>query len=237
MRLLLAALVVLPALLAAPASAQTAAADTLRIVPGADTLDTSWLATGEATYAIRLLAPMQQDIGTATERTSIAGGVVTRITTVNVPMQGMRQTDSLRVTAGTLAPLTHHSTGGPRTLALEFSPDGVVGMAAGEAVVVPVDIPVFDASWIGEVVQSLPFAEGLVATVPAYDGQRGVVTYVLRVTGQQEASGAGAPETAWMVEASSGGVTATYAISAATREMLRTRFAPQPGVTVEIVRR
>lgn len=232
MRLALAVLV----LLAVPASAQTAA-DTLRVVAGATPLDVSWLAAGEATYAIRLIAPMQQDIGTATERTTVGDGVATRILTVSVPMQGMRQTDSLRAEAATLAPLTHHSTGGPRPLALEFSPDGVVGMAAGEAVVVPVDLPVFDASWIGEVAQSLPFAEGLVATVPAYDGQRGVVTYVLRVTGQQEASGAGGPETAWIVEATSGGVTATYAISAATREMLRTRFSPQPGVTVEIVRR
>ncbi len=232
MRPLLAALLVL----AAPASAQTAA-DTLRLVPGVGGLDTSWLTAGEATYAIRLISPMQQDIGTATERTTVADGVITRVATVSVPMQRMSQTDSLRAEAGTLGPLTHHSTGGPRPLALEFSPEGVVGMAAGEAVVVPVDVPVFDASWIGEVAQSLPFAEGLVATVPAYDGQRGIVTYVLRVTGQQEASGAGAPETAWIVEATSGGVTATYAISAATRQLLRTRFSPQPGVTIEIVRR
>ncbi len=233
MRLLLAALF----LLAVPTSAQTAATDTLRVVAGVTPLDASWLAAGEANYTIRLLAPMQQDIGTATERTSVADGIVTRIMTVSVPMQGMRQTDSLRAEAATLAPLTHHSTGGPRALSLEFSPEGVVGMAAGEAVVVPVDIPVFDASWIGEVAQSLPFAEGLVATVPAYDGQRGVVTYILRVTGQQEASGGGAPETAWIVEASSDVGTATYAISAATRQMLRTRFSPQPGVTVEIARR
>ena len=232
MRLVLAALL----LLAVPASAQTAT-DTLRVVAGAGGLDTSWLAAGEASYAIRLIAPMQQDIGRATERTSVADGVVTRVTRVSVPMQGMSVTDSLRADAATLAPRSHHTTGGPRALALEFSPEGVVGMAAGEAVVVPVDVPVIDASWIGEVAQSLPFAEGLVATVPAYDGQRGVVTYVLRVTGQQEASGAGAPEAAWIVEVTSGGVTATYAISAATRQMLRTRFSPQPGVTIEIVRR
>lgn len=234
MRLALAALTGLTALLAAPASAQT---DTLRVVAGVTPLDASWIAAGEATYAIRLIAPMQQDIGTATERTTLADGVVTRVTRVSVPMQGMNVTDSLRADAATLAPMTHHTTGGPRALALEFSPEGVVGMAGGEAVVVPMDIPVFDASWIGEVAQSLPFAEGLVATVPAYDGQRGVVTYVLRVTGQQEASGAGAPETAWIVEATSGGVSGTYAISAATRQMLRTRFSPQPGVTIEIVRR
>lgn len=231
MHLLLAALV----LLAAPAAAQSA--DTLRVVAGVTALDASWLAAGEASYTIRLIAPMQQDIGTATERTSVADGVVTRVTRVSVPMQGMNVTDSLRADAATLAPLTHHTTGGPRPLSLEFSPEGVVGMAAGEAVVVPVDVPVFDASWIGEVAQSLPFAEGLVATVPAYDGQRGVVTYVLRVTGQQEASGGGAPEPAWIVEASSDAGAATYAISVATRQTLRTRFSPQPGVTIEIARR
>ncbi len=110
-------------------------------------------------------------------------------------------------------------------------------MAAGEAVVVPLDAPAFDASWIGEVAQSLPFAEGYTATVVAYDGRNGVVTYTLTVQGQEEASGAAGPETAWIVQAASGAGSATYAISAATRQTLRTRFSPQPGVTIEIVRR
>lgn len=218
---------------ATPAVAQ----DTVSLAPGDPSLVTSWLQPGDAQYVIRLLEPMQQDVGTATERTTIADGVVTRITTVSVPMQRMNTTDSLRADALTLAPRTHHATGGPQPLSLEFSAEGVVGMAGGEAVVVPLDAPVFDASWIGEVAQSLPFAEGYTATVPAYDGRNGVVTYTLTVQGQEEASGAGGPEMAWIVQATSEAATATYAISAATRQTLRTRFSPQPGVTIEIARR
>lgn len=220
-----------------PALAQTAPADTARLAPGDASLDVSWLAPSDAQYVIRVIAPMQQDVGTAAERITLADGVVTRVTTVSVPMQRMTMTDSLRADAATLAPLTHHSTGGPSVLALEFSPEGVVGMAGGEAVVVPLDAPAFDASWIGEVAQSLPFAEGYTATVMAYDGQNGVVTYTLTVQGQEEASGAAGPEPAWIVEAASAAGAATYAISAATRQTLRTRFSPQPGVTIEVVRR
>lgn len=221
-------------LLAAPSLAQTAP---VTLAPGDASLDVSWLAPGEAQFTIRLIEPMAQDIGTASERTTVADGVVTRVATIAVPMQGMHMTDSLRADAATLAPLTHHSTGGPSALSLEFSPEGVVGMAGGEAVVVPLDAPAFDASWIGEVAQSLPFAEGYTATVPAYDGRNGIVTYTLTVQGQEEASGAAGPEPAWIVQAASAAGSATYAISAATRQTLRTRFSPQPGVTIEIVRR
>lgn len=212
-------------------------ADTLRLVPGHPALVTSWIAPGETQSQIRVIAPEVQDIGATSERVTVADGVVTRVVTLVVPAQRVRQTDSLRAEAATLAPLSHHTTSATDVLALEFSPESVVGMASGTPVVLPLDVPVFDASWMAEVAQSLPFAEGLVATAPAYDGQRGVVTVVLRVTGRAEASGPGAPEDAWIVEAAGPGGTTTYAVSAATRQLLRTRFAPQPGVTVEIVRR
>lgn len=230
MRLVLLALLVT----ATPALAQDAP---VVVTPGGSALDMSWLMPIEATYVVRIIEPMQMDAGTVTEQTTIADGVVTRVTTLAIPMQNLSMTDSLRADAATLAPLTHHSTGGPSVLSLEFSPEGVVGMAGGEAVVVPLDAPAFDAAWIGEIAQSLPFAEGYVATVSAYDGRSGVVTYTITVRGQEEASGAAGPEPAWIVEAASDAGTATYAISQASRQTLRTRFSPQPGVTLEIVRR
>lgn len=239
MRFLLLAL----ALASAPLAAQTAPGDSVaaggavELVPGDASLDTSWLDAGEARYVIRLISPLQQDVGTVTERTTLTDGVATRVRTLSVPMQSLTLTDSLRADARTLAPLTHHSTGGPAPLALEFSSEGVVGMAGSEPVVVPLAAATYDASWIGEVAQSLPFAPGYTATVVAYDGQNGVVTYTLTVQGQEEASGGAGPVPAWIVEAASPAATVTYAIDAATRETLRTRFSPQPNVTLEIVRR
>lgn len=228
MRLFLAAL----ALAAVPALAQTAT-----LTPG-DALDTGWMADGETRYVLRLVEPMQQDIGTAVERTTVADGVVTRVVRLSIPMRSMTTTDSLRAEAGTLAPLTHHSTGGPKTLALEFAPEGVVGMAGTDPVTEFFDAPAFDGSWVGEIAQSLPLAEGYAVEIAAYDGMRGMVTYTLTVTGQETVQGADGPTPAWTVVASSGdGPSATYTIDATTRAMVRTRFSPQPGVTVEIARR
>lgn len=230
MRLLLAVLA-----LALPAAAQDAPADTVRLVPGHASLDTSHLVAGEAAYTVRLVAPLQQDIGTVTERTTLAGGVVTRVSRLSVPMQGLATTDSARATAATLAPLTHHRTGGPRALALEFSAEGVVGMRGAEPLVVPLDVPVFDAAWAAALVQSLPLAAGYRATMPVYDGDNGVTTAVVRVAGETPA--AGAAEAAWTVEVQTGAQTSTLTVGKASRALLRTRFAPQPGVVVEIVPR
>lgn len=228
MRLLLAAF----ALVAVPALAQTTT-----LTPG-DALQTGWMADGETRYVLRVVEPMQQDIGTAVERMTVADGVVTRVVRLSVPMRRMTTTDSLRADAATLAPLTHHSMGGPKALALEFAPEGVVGMSGTDPVTEFWDAPAFDGAWVGEIAQSLPFAEGATVELAAYDGMRGLVTYTLTVTGQETVQGSDGPAPAWTVTASSGdGPTATYTIDATTRAMVRTRFSPQPGVTVEIARR
>ena len=239
MRTLLAALLALAA--GGPALAQDAPADTLVLTPGDGALTTDWLTPGTESYTVRLVEPMQQNVGTVTETIAIDGGTVTRVTTVSVPMQGLTQTDSLVADAATFAPRSHNSTGGAVDVAVEFMPEGVAGMVtprAGAAtpVALMTDAPVFDSGWIGEVAQSLPLAEGLVARVAAFSAQStdAPVQAVLSVTGQEAVATAGGDRTAWVVEADLGTAQATYLVDAETRALHATRFSPQPGVTIEI---
>ncbi|WP_420456557.1 hypothetical protein [Rubrivirga sp.] len=232
MRLSLALLAAL--FLAAPASAQ---ADTLVVVPGDGTLVTDWVTPGSRSYTIRLVQPMQQDIGTAVETVTVAGGEVTRVVRVSVPMQGVTQTDSLVADAATFAPRVHRSTGGAQEASLEFMDEGVVGMLTprtGEAATVTLmtDAPVFDSAWLGEIAQSLPLAEGAVARVPVFVTQSPdeAADAVLTVTGQETMG----DRTAWTVDAQMGPMTMTYVVDAETRALLATRFSPQPGVRIEI---
>lgn len=225
------------ALLGAPAVFAQAPADTLTLAPGDGILTTDWLASGTHAYTLRLVQPQAMDIGTATETTTVAGGTVTRVLTVSVPMQGMTQTDSLVADATTLTPLTHHSSGGPMEASLEFMSEGVVGMLTprqGEATTVLLETydPVFDSAWLGEIAQSLPLVEGTVVRVPVFVNQspEELIEALLTVSGQETLG----ERTAWVVDAQMGPQAVTYLVDAETREMLTTRFSPQPGVRVEI---
>lgn len=226
----------LSALLAVSASAQDAPADTVTLAPGDASLVTDWVTPGARSYTMRLTQPMQQTVGTMTERVTVDNGQITRVTTLSVPMQGMSQTDSLVATTS-LIPLTHNSTGGASDASLEFMDEGVVGMISprqGEATTVTLltDAPVFDGGWVGEVAQSVPFVEGAVYRVPAFFSQSpdDVGEVILTVAGQEEIDGA----MAWAIEGDLGPITMTYVVDAETRALLMTRFSPQPGVALEI---
>lgn len=228
------------ALLAAPALAQ-APADTLDLAPGDGTLITDWVTPGTRDYTIRLVQPVTQNVGTASETITVDGGVVTRVTKVAIPMQGVEQTDSLTADAATLAPLTHSSTGGAVEASLEFMDEGVVGVltpATGEAqtVTLMTDAPVFDSAWIGEIAQSLPLTEGTVVRVPAFANQspEAPIEAVLTVGAEETATTAAGDRPAISLEADLGTMRATYVVDAETRELLVTRFSPQPGVVIEI---
>lgn len=221
---------------AAPAVAQT---DTLAVVPGDGALITDWVTPGTTTYTLRLVQPMQQDVGTATETIVLEDGAIVRTTVVSVPMQGMEQRDSLRAEAATLVPLLHRSAGGPAEVSLEFLPEGVAGTASlpgqdTQTVMEMTDAPVFDGGWIGEIAQSLPFAEGLVAKVPVYTVQGGLTDAVLTVTGQEEIGEGDAARTGWTVEIDLGPQTVTQVVDAETRDLLVLRMSPQPGVVIEM---
>lgn len=229
-------LLLLAALAAAPALAQ-APPDTLDLVPGDGALTTDWLAPGTRAYTIRLVQPVRQDVGSATETTTLDGGTVTRVTAVSIPMQGMTQTDSLVADAATLAPRAHVSTGGPSDASLEFLAEGVAGLLTPrtgdpKTVLLETGGPVFDMSWMGEVAQSLPLAAGGVFRAEAYATQSpdATVTAVLSVGAAEDAGGrAVVPVTAEM-----GPLTMTYRVDAETRALVSSRFSPQTGVVVEI---
>ncbi len=222
---------------AAGAAAQDAPADTLVLSPGDGTLTTDWLEAGSRSYTVRLVAPMRQNVGTATETTAIADGVVTRVTEISVPAQGMTQVDSVVADAATLAPRAHVSSGGAVEASLEFMPEGVVGLVtprSGEATTVTLmtDAPVFDGAWAGDVAQSLPLAEGVVARMPSFMAQAPEEAFDIVLTvGAQETRDERA---VWPVAAEMGPLTMTYYVDAETRHLVTTRFQPQPGVTIEI---
>ncbi|PAP78496.1 hypothetical protein [Rubrivirga marina] len=219
------------------ATAQDAPADTLVLTPGDGMLTTDWLEAGTESFTVRLVAPMRQNVGTATETLTIEDGVVTRVTEISVPMQGLAQTDSIAADAATLVPRTHNSMGGPIEVSLEFMSEGVVGMVTppeGDATTVTLmtDAPVFDSAWAGEVAQSLPLIEGTVARMQAFTAQSPDAPIdVVYTVGAQETMD---ERTVWPVSTEMGPVTMTYYVEAETRELLKTQFSPQPGVTVEI---
>ena len=64
--------------------------------PGDPALDTSWITGDTATYTLRLIEPMQMDVGTSTVTRTVAGGVVTSTQTISVPQQGMNMTQTSR---------------------------------------------------------------------------------------------------------------------------------------------
>ncbi|MEM7789555.1 MAG: hypothetical protein AAF594_17685, partial [Bacteroidota bacterium] len=179
--------------------------------------------------------PMQQDVGTSTETIVLDGGEVIRTTVLSVPMQGMEQRDSLRAEAATLMPLLNRSGGGAAEVSLEFMAEGVVGTSTPrggetETIMEMTDAPVFDGSWIGDIAQSLPFAEGLVAKAPVFTAQGGFIDAVMTVTGQETVG----DRTGWTVEIDLGPQTLTQVVDAETREMLVLRLSPQPGVVIEM---
>lgn len=227
---------------AAAGTAQTAPADTVTIRPGDPSLVTDWLVAGSRATTLKLVQPMKQDVGTSTETYTVADGEIVKVSTVSVPMQGMEQTDTVAADAVTLAPRRHASTGGQAEVSLEFMDEGVVGMVtprSGEptTVMVETDAPVFDGAWMNEVVRSLPFAEGYVAKVAMYSPQMGDETseVVVSVTGQEDVATAAGDRTGWTVVAEMGPVTMTFVVEPETRDLLVTRFSPQPGVALEMV--
>ena len=224
-------------LLAAPASAQTA------VRPGDPTLDTSVIQAGEERFVVRLVSPMQQDIGTIVEMTSVADGLVTRVTRIDVPMGGQAQTDSVVAVWPGLAPVSSASTQRGRRAgdsdAVTFT-DGhaMTRITTGGTPVdstITFDAPVFGGGWTSEVVRALPLAAGYTATFATLDADRGLTTTTATVTGTESVgTPAGAVE-AWTVEVATPAQPATYVIAQDTKALLAMRFSPQPGVRVEVV--
>ncbi|HEX8384887.1 MAG TPA: hypothetical protein VF576_01830 [Rubricoccaceae bacterium] len=230
----LAALALLVA--AGPALAQTA------VLPGDPALDTSVIQAGEERFVVRLVAPMQQDIGTIVETTTLADDRVTRVTRIDIPMGGEAQTDSVVAVWPGLAPVSSASTQRGRRAgdsdAVTFM-DGhamttvTTGGATSDSTITFSE-PVFGGGWASEVVRALPLAAGYAATFPTLDAGRGLTTTTATVTGTESVTTPAGPVEAWTVDVANGAQTATYVIAQGTKALLAMRFSPQPGVRIEV---
>ena len=200
--------------------------------PGDAALDTGWLADETAAYTLRLTEPMQMDVGTSTMTRTVAGGVVTEVSTVVVPQQNMNVTTTTTADAATLAPRSYVDTGGPSETTLAYTPSAASGTTTRAGAATPVAAtlaaPVFDETMIGMVAQSLPFADGYTATAEVYSAERGVQAVTFTVSGPT------GDVPAWTVVATPPSGPVTFTVDAATRRLVKMTMSPQPGVTVEM---
>ena len=200
--------------------------------PGDAALNTGWLRDETAAYTLRLTEPMQMDVGTSTVTRTVAGGVVTEVSTVVVPQQSMNLTTTTTADAATLAPRSYVDTGGPSETTLAYTPAAVSGTTTRAGAATPVAAalaaPVFDETMISAVAQSLPFADGYTATTETYSAERGVQAVTFTVSGPT------GDVPAWTVVATPPSGPVTFTVDAATRRLVKMTMSPQPGMTVEM---
>ena len=216
-------------LVPAAAGAQTA------LAPGHPDLDTAWMASDSSTFAIRIVEPVQMDVGVATITTTTAGGVTTLVSSILIPQQGMDQTTTSTAAARSLRPMSHASVGGPSQAALAFTDAGVSGTiteAGAETPVAATFSGAFDEAWTGALAQSLPLRDGYTATAPIYEPEGGVQTVTYTVSGPTAENGMAL----WSVRADTPDGPFTFALDGATRRLERMTFSPQEGVTIEMAR-
>ena len=226
-----------PEALAAEAAARAAVS---RIRPGDAALDASQILTGERVLTLNLLQPMSQPgIGTQTQRVAVdeAAGTMTVVTVVDVPAQGLVQTDSVVVSYPSLRPVSQTVSGGGAEVDVAYGDDAVTGQAVlpngAQDVDEPLaDGPVFSASTLGAVLQALPLADGYQVVLEAYAPGVGMTPISVEVSGPETVDGAAV----YTVTATPEGLpSSTYTLDAETREALRSEQAG-PGFVIEAVR-
>ena len=222
-------------------AAEIAARDAIpRLAPGDGVLDAARIQTGETVATLKLLEPMQQDVGTQTQRVTVdrAAGTVTVVTRIEVPMQNLSLVDSAVAALPSLAAVAQSLDGGEDRVALAFGDAAVTGTSGSDEVEVALEGPVFAASLLPQVLQALPLEAGYQRVLQTYSvgsvltPYAGVTPVVVEVSGPEPEGG----RTAWRVVARPDGAAATtYMIDAETREILRTRVQPQAGILIDIV--
>ena len=226
-----------PEALAAEAAARAAVP---RVRPGDAALDASRIRTGERALTLRLLQPMQQDVGTQTERVTVdeAAGTVTVVTRTEVPIQNITLADSAVAALPSLGAVAQSFEGGGDSVLLAYGDGAVTGTADGDELDVELDGPVFAASLLAQVLQALPLEAGYQAVLPTYavggvlSSRSGVVPVFVEVSGPADEGG----RSVWTVVATpEGAPPTTYVLDAETREVLRTRIQPQAGVVIDVV--
>lgn len=234
------AIVVRPANPEALAAEAAARAALPRLRPGDAALDPARIPTGDRALDLRLLQPVQQDIGTQTERVTIdeAAGTLTVVSVLDIPAQGVTLTDSTVADLATLGPVSQSVTSSVFEADLAYDDDSVTGTAGGEELNVELEGPVFASSTLAPVLQALPLADGyrvIIETFAAGGGigqADGALPVSIEVTGTTDDDG----RAVWTAVATTEGAPpTTYTLDAETREVLRVQIQPQPGVLLEVV--
>ncbi len=222
-------------LVAAPAFAQDA------ITPGHADLDMSRIVAGEAVYSVSIKqGPMEQTIGTLTAHLSIDQEAARIESIGELEMMGQKFADTTVAAWPSLASISHVSNNPQQSLRFSVSDGLIAGMQGppGSELApfeMSVDGPFLDAAWLRVVIAALPLADGYTTTVAAYDYDLGgIVDYTVSAEGPVVLELInGRKYDALKVEVTvPNDEPVTYFFDASTGLLLRTTFAPQPGLQV-----
>ncbi|GAB5537343.1 MAG: hypothetical protein Rubg2KO_35920 [Rubricoccaceae bacterium] len=223
---------------AAAAEAARAEAEANAITPGSDALVAVEPQT--VTMTVRLIQPQEQDLGTVTVTEILAGGQLTLTSDVQIPAAGQNQQDTTVVAYPSLMPISRVEVTPNEVERATFADGQMTGTVTAGDEVTNVEAALdgaFGPGITNHLIRMLPFAEGYVTSFRQINGDGDISLSQLSVTGQESyTTPSGSERTVWViVEEEDGNPDYTYYVDAETRELLRTAFSPQPGVTLDIV--
>ena len=222
----------------AAAAAERAAAAQNQIMPGDASLVE--ISPQMVTYAVKVVEPVQQDLGTVTVTETIADGRLTIANDINIPQAGQVQQDTTVFEYPSLVPISRVEVKPNETVRATFTNGQMTAVTTSgdETTTVEADLEdAFGPNITRFLVRALPFAEDYLASFRQINSDGEISTSQLRVTGQEtHTMSDGTERTVWVVlETEEGNPDYTYYIDTETRELLKNAFAPQPGVRIEIV--
>ncbi|HEX8297851.1 MAG TPA: hypothetical protein VF594_01720, partial [Rubricoccaceae bacterium] len=219
-----------PLALAAVVLVPSAAAQTV-LTPGHP--DLAAPAVQSFDYEIRIAGAAPRTIGRVTQEETIAGDRLTIVTHLAVPMQNMDRRDTTVVAWPSLAPLGRSLHSGEEHIRAAVDGGRIRGRAIlgnlDETVDAPVPANVFVEGVGIRIARSVPLRAGYAATF-ARINERGEPSDVrVSVTGPGPDAGT------WLVEVAEAGDPAqTHTVDGETRRVLRSTFAPQPTMLIEM---
>ena len=166
------------------------------------------------------------------ERDTVAGRPVLRIVvhqSVNGGAFDMR--DEFLLDAASLRPIALENTRqGQVHVRVRYEPDRIVGERIEGGVSTPIDVPLTEPVWggnlFGQTFAALPLSEGAAFSLPYWQYDKGFGSFSLQVTGSETVPTPDGPVEAWVVEAGAQpGRSTTYLISKSGNRELGYRAA------------
>jgi hypothetical protein len=231
MKVIIAALLLLPGLVPGHAGAQT--------LPGSRELDDSKLKAGEWEVTMTFRRGEQSVVGGSTKYrlVELPGGRWGYITSTTSQLGTATDTSIAR--KGTLEPISHRSHAVPRKLSLDYAGTKVTGRLApvqGAATEISrtTEVPAFDAAMLDLILGSLPLATGYATRLPMYiEEQEGLTWFDVSVAGDAlVGSTAG-----WDVKVVHPKYSMNFVIAKDDRRFLAGRIAYPNGAAMEITRK